>query len=176
MYQICTFSAGLILFMKKKKKTHIDLFWHTQPSAERIKSIQWRVCTDSHVCTQTHTHTQIATHGHCFLAQCFAPSLPLCSTNALLQHSSATLLTQSQNIQYNTRSISAASVIGHNWVFKLRQRRGCRDGNVDLVLSVSWSLRPSIWSKLKYCNNYWIPEVESEAFCATKTVRGGNNQ
>lgn len=52
------FPQGLSYSWKK----HIDLFWHTQPSAERIKSIQGRVCTDSHVYTQTHIllHMDIA--------------------------------------------------------------------------------------------------------------------
>lgn len=35
MYRMCTFSTELILFIK-----NTDFFWHTQPSAERIKSIQ----------------------------------------------------------------------------------------------------------------------------------------
>lgn len=56
-------------------------------------------------CLRTNTH--ITTHGHCFLAQCFSPSLPPCLTHSPPQRRSSTLLAQSRNIQYDTRQTSA---------------------------------------------------------------------
>lgn len=110
MYQICTFSAGLILFMTK---THRFVLAHTAFSrAYKINSVKslYRL-TCLHTNAQTHTH--IATHGHCFFGSVlFTLSLsPQCLTSAVLQqYWSTTLLTQSLNIQYN----AWCSVIGCN--------------------------------------------------------------
>lgn len=57
------------------EKKHIDLFWHTLPSAERIKSIQRRVCTDSHVYTQTHKHCNTWTLLFGSVLYTFSPSM-----------------------------------------------------------------------------------------------------
>lgn len=66
------FPQGLFYSWKKK---HIDLFWHTLPSAERIKSIQRRVCTDSHVYTQTHKHCNTWTLLFGSVLYTFSPSM-----------------------------------------------------------------------------------------------------
>lgn len=86
-----------------QQNIQIDLFWqHTAFSrAYKINSVRslYRL-----TCLRTNTH--ITTHGHCFLAQCFSPSLPPCLTHSPPQLQSSTLLAQSRNIQYDTRQTS----------------------------------------------------------------------
>lgn len=64
------FLQPFIPFMHKEEKNiQINLFWHTQPSAERVKSIQptslYRLTC---LCARTHTHTAILTSQHMDIA------------------------------------------------------------------------------------------------------------
>lgn len=102
------FLQPFILFMHKKKNIQIDLFWHTQPSAERVKSIQPRSLyrlTCLHARAHKHSNTHRSTWTLLFGSVLFAVSLymlNLCTaTVAALE---LYLVSSKSNIRYNTET------------------------------------------------------------------------
>lgn len=128
IFPMSTFSWGLILF----RKNHIDLFWHLQPSSERIKSIQGRFSADAHSCT----HTHISTHGYCIFGSVHFTSLRISPKLVLKNY-----LTLTRVLQCEPYSCIILLWTAHTrrWSPKF-QTEGEKNS-----LSLSISLSPTTW-------------------------------
>lgn len=130
------FLQPFILFMHKEKNIQIDLFWHTQPSAERVKSIQPRsLCrlTCLHACTRVHKHTHSHTHrstwtllfGSVLFAVSFYMLSLLCAAAAAALELYLVSSKSEHSVRYGNEEAHCCVCVAA--------------GNIKLVLSVSWS-------------------------------------